>query len=171
MSTFALRSKLIDIARRNLNEVEVTKNRAPWIAPLWTATNYPDGMANREPYCAAGVAWCVREWLKLPDVLTALRLTAKEAEKWRCKSAGAYAWADWARQKGLMILERDDNFHTGDLIIYKHSHIELYTGDLPDGRFTAIGYNTNSAGARDGEGCFEKPRTRDTVKEVVRILQ
>ncbi len=168
--SYELRLKLIEIARRNVNKTEVSANRAPWIAPLWTATSYPDGMANREPYCAAGVAWCVREWLKLPEVLKALKKTPEQAEKWRGKSAGAFAWGHWARDKGLQILGKNDVFHTGDLIIYSHSHIEFYVDDLPRTQFTAIGYNTNSAGDRDGQGCFEKPRTRAGIKEVVRIL-
>jgi hypothetical protein len=170
-TTLPIRQKLTAIARRNVGKTEVTPNRAPWIAPLWTATSYPDGMANREPYCAAGVCWAVREWGKLPEVLAALGMTAAAFEKWRCKSAGAFAWGHWARDKGLMLLDENDVFHTGDLIIYERSHIEIYVDDLPGGRFTAIGYNTNSGGSRDGDGCWEKSRPRTGIKEVIRLLQ
>ncbi len=170
-TTFPLRQKLTAIARRNVGKTEVTANRAPWIAPLWAATSYPNGMANREPYCAAGVSWAVQQWGKLPEVLAALKMTPAQFEKWRCKSAGAFAWGHWARDKGLQILGEHDDFHTGDLIIYGRSHIEIYVDDLPGGKFTAIGYNTNSAGDRDGQGCFEKPRPRADIKEVVRLLQ
>ena len=170
MSTLALRQKLIDIHRRNVGKTEVSRNRAPWIKPLWAATSYPDGMENREPYCAAGQCWGLREWLRLPAVLAALGMTPAAAEKWRCKSAGAFAWGHWAWDKGLTMLDEDDVFHTGDIVIFRRSHIEIYVDDLPGSKFTAIGYNTNSAGARDGEGCFEKPRPRADIKEVVRIL-
>lgn len=170
MSTLPLRQKLVAIARRNVGKTEVTPNRAPWIAPLWKATSYPDGMANREPYCAAGVAWCIQQWGLLPDVLAAFKMTANQFEKWRCKSAGAFAWGHWAREKNLLILDPSDNFHTGDLIIYRHSHIEMYVQDLPTGGFTAIGYNTNALGSREGQGCAEKPRPRNTIKEVIRLL-
>lgn len=170
MSTLALRQKLIEIHRRNVGKVEVTKNRAPWLKTLWSATSYPNGMDNREPYCAAGMCWGLREWLKLPAVLAALNMTAAAAEKWRCKSAGAFAWGHWARDKGLLMLDENDNFHTGDIVIFRRSHIEIYVDDLPGGKFTAIGYNTNSAGSRDGEGCFEKPQHRGDIKEVIRIL-
>ena len=69
MSTFALRQKLVEIARRNVGKTEASRNQAPWIKQLWTATSYRDGHAERMPYCAAGMAWAVREWLKLPEVL------------------------------------------------------------------------------------------------------
>ena len=171
MSTYALRLELIKIHRQNVGKVEETKNRAPWIAPLWDATSYKNGMANREPYCAAGMAWGLREWLKLPEVLAALKMTPEQAEKWRCKSAGAFAWGHWAREKGLPFIKRLGNFHTGDIVIYSHSHVEIYVDDIGSGpAFTAIGYNTGSAGERDGEGCFEKPRNRTKILEVFRIL-
>lgn len=169
-ATLPLREKLCAIARRHVGKTEVTRNRAPWIAPLWRPTSYPDGMNNREPYCAAGMAWCLQQWGLLPEVLTAFKMTPAQFEKWRCKSAGAFAWGIWAEEKGLQILGEDDNFHTGDLIIYRRSHIEMYVDDLPGSRFTAIGYNTDSDGSRDGEGCFEKPRPRAGIKEVIRLL-
>ena len=178
MSTFDLRQQLIEIHRTNVGKVEASKNRADWIAPLWTATNANDLYTNlksapyygRPPYCAAGMAWGLREWLRLPDVLAALKMTEAQASKWRCKSAGAFAWGEWAREKGLQFIHTSGVFHTGDIVIYKHSHIEIYVDDTPSGGFTAIGYNTNASGSRDGEGCFEKPRSRTGVKEVFRIL-
>lgn len=96
MSTIALRQKLIDIARRDVGKVEVTHNRAPWISRLWSATDYPNGHVDRQPYCAAFIAYCVREWLKDKDVLAQLKLTPFMAEAWRCKSAAAFAWNTWA---------------------------------------------------------------------------
>lgn len=168
--TLELRQKLTAIARKNVGKTEVTPNRAPWIAPLWAATSYQDGMKYHEPYCAAGMAWSLQQWGLLPAVLAAFKMTSAQWEKWRCKSAGAFAWGIWAREKGLHLFDANDNFHTGDLIIYSFSHIEMFVDDLPGGRFTAIGYNTNSAGSRDGEGCFEKARSRDKIKEVIRLL-
>jgi len=171
VSTFPLRQKFVEIARRNVGKTEVTKNQAPWIAPLWTATTYEDGMKERQPYCAAGMAWCLREWLMLPEVRQALEMNTETAEKWRCKSAKAFDWGNWARKKGLLFVPKAGNFHAGDIIIYSFSHIEVYVDDVDGGpSFTAIGYNTNAAGSRDGEGCFEKPRPRTKIKEVFRIL-
>lgn len=178
MSTYPLRLAFVEIARRDKNKVEETKNRAPWIGKLWEATSYPEGMANREPYCAAGLAYCMREWLKLPEVLAALKLTPTEAEKWRCKSSSVFKdpssnWRKWAKQRNLRFLPPKCILKMGDIIIYNYSHIELVTDDnnTTDGPFVAIGYNTNASGSRDGEGCFEKPRVRDSVRDVIRIME
>lgn len=176
--TYAIRKKLIDIARLDAGKVEVSKNTAPWIAKLWPATNYPTGMKERQPYCAAGLAYCLREWLKLPEVLKSLNMTPEQAEAWRCKSASVKNfkpsnWRKWARDKGLIVLPRASILKTGDIVIYNYSHIELVTDDdgTTTGPFTAIGYNTDAAGSRDGEGCFEKPRSRAKVLEFIRILE
>lgn len=171
--TYKLRLKLIDIARRDVGMVEKTKNRAPWIEKLWPATSYPEGHDNREPYCAAGVAYCVREWLRLDPVRRAFGFVDfSKADQWRCKSPAAFGWLTWAREKGLQVLNPHAILHTGDLAVYSFSHIELVVDDdgTTEGPFIAIGYNTNAAGARDGEGCFEKPRHRGGVKAFIRLL-
>lgn len=178
--TFRLRERLCDIARAYDGKVEASKNTAPWIGKLWTATNYPDGMKNREPYCAAGVAWCVREWLKDPDVLAALKLSPEAAEKWRCKSSSVFKspgnnWKDWAEKvKGpkVQILPKNCILHAGDIVIYSYSHIEIVTNDdnTETGPFVAFGFNTDAGGSRDGEGAFEKPRQRKQVMCFIRIL-
>jgi hypothetical protein len=107
-----------------------------------------------------------------------LKLTPAEAEAWRCKSASVknfkpYNWRKWARDKRLKILPKKCILKTGDLVIYSYSHIEVVVDDngKEDGPFIAIGYNTDPAGSRDGEGCFEKPRKRDDVLEFIRILE
>ncbi len=180
-STYLLRLALVEIARLDKNKVEVTKNRAPWIAKLWPATNSPEFYVpgNKDyprgdpPYCAAGVSYCLREWLKLPQVMAALKLTPTAAETWRCKSASVKEWSKWARRRGLRILPKNCILKTGDILIYDYSHIEMATDDdgTTTGPLTAIGYNTNASAARDGEGCFEKPRSRKSILEVIRLLE
>lgn len=179
MNTYALRLKLVEIARRDVGRTEASKNRAPWIRKLWDATTYPDGMANREPYCAAGVAYCVMEWGKLSEVRAAFGMSGSQFEKWRCKSASVFSapknnWVYWAQKNGLRFISPDKGeFHAGDLIIFKYSHMEIYIDDddslAPDG-ILDIGYNTDGSGGREGDGCFEKPRTRSRILHVVRLL-
>lgn len=176
-TTYPLRKKLIEIARRDAGLVEVTKNQAPWIAKYWPATSYPTGHDNREPYCAAAGCYWLREWLRLPEVRAALNLTEAEAEKWRCKSSSVFKdpasnWRKWARQRKLRILPPTCILHAGDVVIYSYSHLEIVTDDdgTTNGPFSAIGANTDAAGSRDGEGCFEKPRSRAKVKEFIRLL-
>jgi len=43
----------------------------------------------------------VREWLKIPAVQQALGKSPEQLEKWRCKSAKALDWIDWAKAHGV----------------------------------------------------------------------
>lgn len=172
-----LRQKLVEIARQNVGKTEVTRNQASWIKPLWTATNYPSGHDERQPYCAAGMCWALREWLKDADVLDAMGMSAKEAELWRCKYASCYKapkanWIYWAGKVGAKLLPPDAVIHTGDFVVYKRSHIELAVGDTGiEPRIKVIGYNTSGAGfSRDGEGCAEKIGSRNDVLNFIRVM-
>lgn len=179
--TYNLRTRLLNIARRDSNKIEESRNRAPWIEKLWKATSssefyqkgnkaYPNG---DPPYCAAGISYCLREWLKDNEVLSVLNLTVDSSEQWRCKSPVAFDWINWAKSKGLSVLPKNSILHAADIVIYEHSHIEFVSDDdnTTGGPFIAIGYNTNASGSRDGEGCFEKPRSREKVKAFIRILK
>jgi hypothetical protein len=122
------------------------------------------------------MCWVLREWLKYDQVLAAMKLSKAQAEVWRCKCASVFRadkanWIYWAKINGIKIISQFENYKTGDFVIYDYSHIELFVDDSPPSNFfTAIGYNTNSAGSRDGEGCFEKTRSRDRVKCLIRIM-
>lgn len=179
MSTFDIRQKLLAIARHDVGKKEVTKNTAPWIGKLWPATSYPDGMENREPYCAAGVAYCVREWLQEKSVLYAFAFNSfSQADLWRCKSASVFkaddSWLNWAKKaQGVKILPKHCVLHAADLAVYTYSHIEMVSDDdgTTDGAFIGLGYNTNASASADGEGCFEKPRTRNNIQCFIRMLE
>lgn len=172
--SYEIRQKLIQIARMDVGNVEKTRNQAPWIQKFWPSTDYPEGYKNREPYCAAGIAYCVDKWLESLDVCNEFGFTSTaEAEKWRCKSASAYGWLDWAKKaKGVKVLDKKCILHAGDLVVYNYSHIEIVTNDdnTETGPFVAIGFNTNASASREGEGCFEKPRSRSSVKAFIRLL-
>lgn len=167
--TLHLRERLIAIARKDEGKTEESRNRAAYIKAYWPATSYPDGYDNREPYCAAAVCYWVREWLKDPEVLAALKMTAEQAEKWRCKSAAAFGWKEWAADKGATILKASDALRAGDIAVYAFSHIGIVVSGNGDS-FKAIEANTGAAGQRDGEGVFVKSRDRDSVRAFIRLL-
>jgi len=179
-ATYPQRLKLLEIARRDVGRKEDSKNRAHWIGKLWEATSYgAAGYNDRAPYCAAGVAYCVREWLRLLDVRAAFGFADfTVADRWRCKSASCFhaddSWLEWAHDHAtVQVLPPETILRAADLVIYTYSHIEIVSDDdgTATGPFVAIGYNTNAAAARDGEGCFEKPRTRERVKCFIRLLK
>lgn len=179
MSTYALRTKLIEIAKRDVGQIEKTRNRGLAMAKYWPATSTPELYTNmkaapyygRPPYCAAAVAYWVREWLKDPEVLTALGTTPSQAEKWRCKSPGAFAWQDWAERKGLLVMNdsQKHTLHCGDIMVFDMSHIGIVETDNKDMVFT-VEANTGASGSRDGDGIWTKARQRSLAKCFIRLM-
>ena len=171
--------RLVEIAKRDVGQTELTPNRSPEIAKLWPATFAPELYTDmkakpyygRPPYCAAAMCYWVREWLKDPEVLTALKMTPSQAEKWRCKSPGAFAWQDWAAKKGLLVLDdsQKHTLHAGDIMVFDMSHIGLVETDHEDMVFT-VEANTGPSGGRDGDGFWTKARHRSLAKCFIRLL-
>jgi hypothetical protein len=172
MSNLAIRQQLVEIARRDVGKVELTRNRAPWIQKYWPATTLPNGHADRQPYCAAAVAWWVREWLKMPEVLAAMKMTPAGAERWRCKSPAAFAWLDWANARRLEVLSDrpTERLRVGDLMVFDISHIGIVRDDDSKGVYT-IEANTGNGSIRDGDGCFERVRQRAQARAFIRLIE
>lgn len=171
MSTLALRKKLVEIARLDVGKVETTRNHADWIEKFWPATSYREGYAERQPYCAAAGCYWLREWLRDPAVLSALKMSPQEAESWRCKSPAAFGWTNWAKEHGLLVMSDDASqvLHTGDIMIFDISHWGVVDTDEGDLVYT-IEANTGATGSRDGEGAFYKTRHRSEAKNFIRLL-
>jgi hypothetical protein len=172
MSTLSLRERLIAIARRDFGAEETSPNRGPAIEKFWPATSYPEGYHERAPYCAAAVCYWVREWLKDPDVLSALGKTAAQAEQWRCQSPAAFGWEKWAYDRHVKIFKPGSGtiLHTGDIVIFTFSHIGLLYDDAPGTLYT-IEANTNASGSREGDGIWQKTRPLKHVRSFVRLLE
>lgn len=172
-TTLHLRQKLIAIAARDVGQMETSRNHGPAIAKYWPATSYgPEGYQNREPYCAAGVAWWIREWLKDPAVLAALGKSPAQAEQWRCKSAAAFGWIDWALAKNVRILTDSpaEILHTGDIVVFDFSHIGILCDDHGS-RIHTIEANTGNTAGNDGDGIFRKDRPREVARKFIRLLE
>lgn len=171
MSTLTSRLLLVNLARRDLGIRETSHNRGQGIAKFWPATSYPEGYVDRQPYCAAALCYWVQQWLTLPAVQKDFGKTSTQLESWRCKSAKAWAWEDWARKKGLLILSDSpkETLHTGDIMVMDISHIALVVDDSKDRVFT-IEANTNPAGSREGGGVYEMDRPRSLARCFIRLL-
>ena len=169
----SLGSRLAAIAAADVGKLEVGRNRAPWIQKFWPATDYPDGYANREPYCAAAVAYWVRQWLLDPAVLANLGMTAAAAERWRCKSAGAFRWLEWARAKGVKTCPDAPGvrLQPGNLMVFDMSHIGVIESATTTSTIYTIEANTGASGGRDGDGCFRKVRRREMARGFIRLVK
>ena len=173
MNTLTQRGKLIDIAMRDVGLKETSRNHGPAIEKFWPATSYPDGYQNREPYCAAAVCYWVREWLSLPDVQAALGFTTvAQAMAWRCRSARAFDWIQWAKEKKLRILSDspEETLHTGDIVVYDFSHIGIVINDSKT-RILTIEANTGPAPGNEGDGIYRKDRPKEVARAFIRLLE
>jgi hypothetical protein len=176
MSTLALRERLVEIAERDVGGLETSRNRGPAIRKFWPATNYPDGYANREPYCAAAVCYWVQQWLADSKVAVAVceqyGLLPSKLNAWRCKSAAAFGWIDWAKRHDVAVLSDSslNRLRVGDIMVFDMSHIGIVTDDAGNTVYT-IEANTGATGGRDGDGIFTKSRHRSLARGFIRILQ
>lgn len=168
MSTELLQ-QLVRIARSEIGVRESGNNAGDRVIQYQRATWLPPGPW---PWCAAFTAWCLREWVRIPDVRAALSLSdSVAAEQWRCRDARAFGWEEWASKRGLQVLPDTQVPRVGDLVTFDFSHIGLVV-DVPKvgNTFQSIEGNTNGAGSRDGDGVYLKTRTRNLARAYIRLL-
>lgn len=141
------------VARRFLGTREVSRNQSPEIATFWPDTSYPDGMRNREPWCAAFVCHCLAQ-------------AAREGWQHQCKTlpreAAVREFLTWCKGRpGVHLFANGkDTPQPGDIVIFlpqlRHigfiDHVERKT------LYTVEG-NTDGGGGRDGDGVYERQRS------------
>ena len=171
----SLRKTLANIAASEIGVRETGgNNRGPKIVEYQSATWLKPAPW---PWCAAFVCWVIRQWLKQPDVRTALSLrNDREAEAWRPKTAGAFDFARWAKEKEIPVLGRGAKAMAGDLAIFDFSHIGVVIKDKATGssQIVTVEGNTNSKGQRDsvsGDGVWRKIRPTSLVRSYLRITE
>tara|TARA_R110000868_G_scaffold393101_1_gene664018 strand:+ start:102 stop:626 length:525 start_codon:yes stop_codon:yes gene_type:complete len=173
MSTYAIRQKLITIARQEIGVVEspAGSNKGKRVEQYQSACDLSEELKTGWPWCAAFVCWCIKEWLKDPEVLAAFKFTPKQAEAWRPKTAAAYGFHAWAEKHNLLVLNDDplNVLHTADIVTYDFSHIGIVQDDEKFMIMTVEG-NTDGEGSRDGGGVFAKTRPRSLAKKFIRLL-
>lgn len=181
MNATDARQLLVQIAHTDLGKTEDTPNRAPWIAKLWPATSTPylynltdRSYKGRPPYCAAGTSWTLQEFFarltEMGELKKTTGMTAAQAEKWRCKSPGAFAWQHWAEDKGITILpDTAPIVPPGCFMVFDMSHIGI-TAKNYAANVDTMEYNTGPSGGRDGDGCWSKNRHKKLAKCFIDIF-
>jgi len=156
--------RIVEVAKTQLFIRETEgQNHGPGIEKLWSATTLTDGYRDRQPYCAAGVCWTIREAFK--GIVTPFKLPTTPA---------AYGFDTWAEEndgKGVKAKVKPQEARAGDIVVFKQfSHVGIVIGRTDDGQLRTIEYNTDSAGGREGSGCMEKVRSLSLVRSIHRIL-
>ena len=162
--------KVINAARGEVGVIETSNNQGPGIAKYWSATTYPEGYNNAEPWCAAFVCYCI----KVSGLFT---------ETDRPKTASAFGYESWARSKSsrVTLTVSPTAVRVGDIVIFSFSHIGIVTSDSDiNGVFRTIEGNTgrgaptpgqamNVSAERDGNGVHEKSRKLSLVRSAITI--
>ena len=171
----SLRRKLTNIATGEIGVREVGgNNRGPKIVDYQSATWLKPAPW---PWCAAFVCWIIQQWLKDAEVRTALSLrNDRETEAWRPRTAGAFDFARWAKERNVHVLGRSARALAGDLAIFDFSHIGVVIRDQSKGstQIVTVEGNTNGKGERDstsGDGVWRKIRPTRLVRSYIRITE
>lgn len=167
--------KLITLAKAEVGTRETGNNagkriieyqKATWLAPAaW-------------PWCAAFTCWLLREALKDAkfrnelSIILGRPLSHDDAETWRCKDASAFGWEKWANVHGVILLTENNKAKAGDFVTFDFSHIGLVIADQSNinDPIQTIEGNTNSQGAREGDGVWKKTRDHKLVRRYIRIF-
>jgi len=125
------------------------------------------------PWCAAFTGWIIREWLKGGENQEWLSLKALTPEQWRPKTAAAFGYISWAKDRPATtkILSRKAKPQVGDLVVFDFSHIGIVV-KVGAKNFQCVEGNTNGRGMRDsksGDGVWLKTRTPSLVRNYIRI--
>jgi hypothetical protein len=159
--------RLVKIAESQVGVRESGANSGEAIRKYQAATSLePD----RWPWCAAFVDWCIMEWLKDPEAVEWLNLKVRTPEQWRPKTALAYGFTSWAKDRPntTKILMPTDMAEPGDIVMYTFSHVGIVISDNGKTLQTVEG-NTNGEGSREGDGVYYKTRNKSLIKRLIRI--
>lgn len=149
---------LVTIARAELGVHETTENQGPGIEKYWEATSCGvDGYKDREPWCAAFVAWCVMLYL--------------DGSKRRPKSAAVRDWVPDALKLGWRVFGPRDGLlfpRAGDVVVFQFSHIGIVE-DFNGTHIRTVEGNTDGDGGREGREVAERDRALAVCKSFIRL--
>lgn len=173
---------MLEIAASQVGVREVGgNNKGPEIVKYQKTTSLAPGAW---PWCAAFVSYCLHGALQQNDVVKYLQTvskTVKNAESWRCNSARAFNWIDWATKRtgnGAQVLPNVRSAQAGDILVFDFNGaaaggghigiIESVSGEV----INTIEGNTGAAGLRDsdsGDGVVRKVRKFKLVRAIIRV--
>lgn len=158
-------ARIVDFAKDDLwiRETE-GQNRGPGIGKFWTATNYKEGYANREPYCAAAVCFWVMLAAGTPGPAFELPVTPA--------AYGLQTWGAKQEGKGVVMVAKHETLEPGDIVVFEFSHVGIVESRCPAGAVNVqtIEANTSpNSTNNEGGGVHRRSRPRHLIRAVVRI--
>lgn len=160
------RAVLVSVAQTQIGVHETSRNAAPELVKYWDATSYPTGMQDRQPWCAAFVAWVIFTAM-LREPLLAI------GDKTRPRSARVEDWVKWAAvpsSGAQMFGPRDPVLKPspGDVVVFTFSHIGIV--ERFDGATVhTIEGNTDDQGSREGIKVCRRKRKPGECRTFIRL--
>jgi hypothetical protein len=162
------RMALVEAAITQIGVRETSRNAGPELVKYWDATSYPNGDEDRQPWCAAFVAWVIFEAMKWQPLLAL-------GDKTRPRSAAVKDWVPWALKpsNGCVVFGPSDPKYKpepGDIVVFTFSHIgivERFDG-WSKGLQTIEG-NTDDEGSREGVKVCRRTRPASQCKSFIRL--
>lgn len=162
------RLPILTAAQSQLGLTEKPRNAGAELVKFWQATTYPTGEADRQPWCAAFVAWCVLQGMIREPLLAV-------GERTRPRSAAVRDWIPWAMkpEHGCVVFgPRDPKWQPepGDIVVFTFSHIGIVEGfdGWAKGLRTIEG-NTDEEGGREGIMVARRVRPAGQCKSFIRL--
>lgn len=150
------------VSQLGVSEQPPGSNQGPDLLKFWQATDYPDGMDNREPWCSAFQCWVV-QWAMQHATQPPAGLTKDT----RPTTAAVKGWIPWAMQHSDFVTVLSPSVavpRPGDIVVYIFSHVgivESYNSQrVPS--LSCIEGNSNSDGSAEG---YEVVRHRRTIAQ------
>jgi hypothetical protein len=156
-------------------------NLGPEIQKYQAATTLAPGAW---PYCAAGVAWCLRERILeggFQPYLDAKRKAGGtlEPDDWRYRGGTAAGLEIWGAMHGT-VQRAELPVHPGDIITYDFEgrgvadHCGIAVADNHDS-LSVVEFNTSdpngpAGNERNGDGVYMKFRPRHLARRVIRLV-
>lgn len=167
---------LATIARSQLGVREVgCNNCGPQIREYQEATWLAPGAW---PWCAAFVAWCVREAIDAVGGVVRFNRPrtagAWDLENWatdRRQSDGAPQRRSGGSDAGVTMIKplSTQAVMPGDIVVFTFSHVGIALGQAGAQHVLTVEGNTNAAGSREGDGVYERRRARTSVRSIIRM--
>jgi len=147
------RREIVRIARSQVGVKEVGGNNKGSKIREYQAASWLDPAPW--PWCAAFVCWVMLKAGHLPYS--------------RPRTAGAFDLARWAKKNGLRVHGRGEFIEAGDIIIFDFSHVGIAVEDSDSTIVVTVEGNTGASGSRDGDGVWEKQRSRALIRHVIKV--
>ena len=110
------------------------------------------------PWCAALICW---------GLLQTSKKTSLPFK--RPKTAGAWAFEQWARDEGLKLMKPRETIKKGDIVVYRFSHIGLAIADESNKFVECVEGNTDGSGGREGGGVYQRSRKVSLIRSHIRL--